>query len=79
MDSRTSFKKITFRNAFLLPGMEKPHAPGIFDLQVDEEPLDVMWEAYHRRLTLMLTYGSRVEALSVTEAVLDEALLQDQQ
>lgn len=79
MDTRTSIRKVTFRKAFKLPGMEKAHAPGEFDVQIDEEPLDVMWEGYHRTLTFLLTSGGLTEALSVTEAALEEALASDRQ
>ncbi len=79
MNLKTSVRRVTFRNAFLLPGMEKKHAPGQFDVQVTEEPLDVMWEGYHRTLTIMLTSGGLTEAIAVTETVLDEALARDHQ
>ncbi|MGK6315554.1 hypothetical protein [Neorhizobium sp. DT-125] len=59
--------------------MERAHAPGEFDVQVDEEPLDVTWEGYHRTMTFMLTSGGLTEAFSITEAALDEALASDRQ
>jgi hypothetical protein len=39
----------------------------------------VMWEGYHRTLTLMVTSGALTEAIAVTEAALDEALANDTQ
>jgi hypothetical protein len=57
--------------------MDRPHRPGQCDLQVDEEPLDVMWNGYHRTLTLMLTSDGLMEAIVVSEADLDAALAAD--
>jgi hypothetical protein len=77
MTTRTSSRTVTFRNAFLLPGMDRAHAPGQFEVQIIEEPIDVSWEAYHRTLTIMLTSGGLTEAVSVSQAHLDEALAAD--
>ncbi|MGW9231967.1 hypothetical protein ACWGPT_14000 [Pseudorhizobium sp. NPDC055634] len=79
MNIKTSVRKVSFQNAFLLPGMEQSHPPGEFDVQIVEEPLDVMWEGYHRTLTIMLTSGAFTRAFAVTETALDEALANDQQ
>jgi hypothetical protein len=79
MNIKTSVRRVTFQNAFMLPGMDKAHAPGEFDVHVVEEPLNVMWEGYHRTLTLMVTSGAFTEAIAVTEAALDEALANDTQ
>lgn len=77
MNIRTRFEKVTFKNAFRLPGMDKTHAPGEFEVRVVEEPLDVMWEGYHRTLTIMLTAGGLTEAIAITESALEEALAAD--
>jgi hypothetical protein len=37
---------VTFRYAFTLPGMTQPHPPGTFEVIVDQEKLDVSWDAY---------------------------------
>jgi hypothetical protein len=79
MNIKTSVRRVTFDSPFLLPGMDKAHGPGEFDVQIVEEPLDVMWEGYHRTLTIMLTSGAVTEAVAVTEAALDEALAEDHQ
>lgn len=79
MNIKTSVRRAAFQNAFMLPGMDKAHAPGEFDVQVVEEPLNVMWEGYHRTLTIMITSGAFTEAISVTETALDEALANDSQ
>lgn len=76
--SRTSTRAVTFQKSFLLPGVEAPHAAGTFELQMREEPIDVMWEAYHRTLTIMLTSAGRLEAWPVSETDLENALAADQ-
>jgi hypothetical protein len=79
MNMKTSVRRVAFQNAFILPGMDKAHAPGEFDVHVAEEPLNVMWEGYYRTLTIMVTSGALTEAIAVTEAALDEALASDSQ
>jgi hypothetical protein len=59
--------------------MEKPHAPGSCEVQTEDEPIDVSWEAYHRRMTIMLTSGGMTEAWPITEADLEAALAAEQQ
>lgn len=54
--------------------MTVPHPPGTFDLQIDEEPLDVVWEANHRTMTLILTSNGLIEAWPVSEEELDKAM-----
>lgn len=79
MNIKISTRRVTFRSPFLLPGMDEAHAPGEFEIQIVEEPLDVMWEGYHRTLTIMLTSGAFTEAIAVSEATLEEALAIDSQ
>lgn len=52
---KTTIKSITIPQPFQLAGMREPHAPGTFELQIDEDPIDVVWEAYHRTMTLILS------------------------
>jgi hypothetical protein len=66
MTTRSSSRSITFAHPFQLPGMTAPHPAGTFELQVQEEQLDVMWEAYRQTMTLMLTSRGAVEAWPVT-------------
>ncbi len=40
----TRVEMVTFRNSFLLPGMEREHPPGVFEVHITEEPLNVMWK-----------------------------------
>ncbi len=73
----TRVEMVTFRNSFLLPGMEREHPPGVFEVHITEEPLNVMWEAYHRTMNLMLTRGGVTEAIKVTRDDLEAALAKD--
>lgn len=59
-------KSITIIRPFQLPGMAQPHPPGVFELQIDEEPIDVTWEAYHTTMTLLLSSNGRTEAWPVS-------------
>lgn len=71
---KTIVKSVTISRPFQLPGMTVPHPPGTFDLQIDEEPLDVVWEANHRTMTLILTSNGLIEAWPVSEEELDKAM-----
>jgi len=77
MTARMSIETVTFHNRFRLPGMDHDHPPGVFEVQIMEEPLNLMWEAYHRTMTLMLTSGGLVEAINVTAEDLETALKED--
>lgn len=77
MTARTSVETVSFKNSFRLPGMDHDHPPGLFEVQITEEPLNLMWDAYHRTMTLMLTSGGIVEAINVTAEDLEAALAED--
>ena len=77
MTTRTTTRRVTFVHAFALSGMS--HAPGTFDLVVEEIPLDVTWEAYRTSCRLMLVDGGTTSALLVTMADVETALLADRQ
>ena len=70
-------KTVTFKHAFRLPGMNHDHQPGTFEVQTSREPIDVMWEAYHVTTTLMLTSSGITEAVNVSAADLETALIED--
>ncbi len=77
-ENGTSTERVTFRHAFLLPGFDRPHRPGRFDVLVEREALDVSWPAYRLTLTMMLTNDDgSLEAIQVTRNDLDAALLRD--
>jgi|GEM_PF-2352686 hypothetical protein len=54
--------------------MAQPHPPGIFDLQIDEEPVDVTWQAYHTTMTLLLGSNGRTEAWPVSREEFERTL-----
>ncbi|MBB6165206.1 MULTISPECIES: hypothetical protein [Rhizobium] len=71
---KTTVKTVTIDRPFQLPRMAEPHLPGTFELQIDEEPLDVVWEGYHRTVTLFLTSDGLTEAWPVSEEKLAKAM-----
>jgi hypothetical protein len=58
--------------------MDVPHAPGSFEVRLEQEQLDVMWEAYRGTTTILLTDGNRQEAWLVDASDLEQALALDQ-
>lgn len=68
---------VTFSRPFVLPGMDKPHQAGTFDVLTERHELDVWWPAYRLTMTIMLPYGATMEAWPVTRADLDGALAAD--
>lgn len=77
MSDHPSSRFVTFRQSFSLPGMSAPHTPGTFEVLVEEEHLDVMWNATRSRLSIVLPYPGRVEAIPVTNHDLEDALERD--
>lgn len=75
--SSTTVKSVTFQHPFRIPGMDRDHPAGTFELRIYREPLDVSWEAHHETMTLMLASGGLVEAWSVNAAELEAALASD--
>lgn len=71
-------KTVTFRSPFLLPGLDRPHPPGTFQVWERREPLDVSWNAFVLTKTIMLTGSGTIEALEVKASDLDKALRHDQ-
>ena len=69
--------KITFAHPFRLPGMDKAHAPGTFDLAISRDELDVWWPAYRMTMTLLLPAGAGIEAWTLTPTELAAALAAD--
>jgi hypothetical protein len=70
-------KTVTFRSPFFLPGLDRPHPPGTFQVWERREPLDVSWDAFVVTKTIMLTGSGTIEALDVKASDLDEALRRD--
>lgn len=49
--------------------MQEPHVAGTFEVLVDEEQLDVMWDASRSTMSILLRYPGRVGALPVKSAI----------
>ncbi|MCR6636883.1 hypothetical protein [Devosia sp.] len=77
MSDHSARRSVTYRFPFKLPGMEEPHAPGTFEVRVEEEQFDVVWEARRPWLTILLPYLGRTEALPVTAGALEASILLD--
>ena len=65
---------VTFRSPFLLPGLDRPHPPGTFEVHERREALDVSFDAAIVTRTIMLTGDGRTEALDVKADDLAAAL-----
>jgi hypothetical protein len=77
--ARSSSRSVTFQRPFKLAGMDEAHPPGTFELRVEEEPLDLMWDAYHTTMTLMLSARGSMSAWPISAADLEAALTADRQ
>jgi hypothetical protein len=71
---KTVVKSINIGGPFKLPGMARPHAPGVFELQIHEEPIDVTWEAYHTTMTLILSSDGLIEAWPISKEEFERTL-----
>jgi hypothetical protein len=78
-DTDTTVERVTFRHPFTLPGLDRPHDPGTFEVHIRRERLDVSWAAYVLTRTIMLPDGGMLEALDVRTEDLAEALRLDQE
>lgn len=79
MIAKVTTRPVTFRHRFVLANMPEAHAPGTFDLVMEQIPLDVSWEAYRTSCQLMLVDGGTTSAISVTMAEVEAALRADSQ
>jgi hypothetical protein len=79
MTKETTTRRITFRHRFALANMPEAHAPGTFDLVVEQIPLDVSWAAHRTSCQLMLVDGGTTSSIAVTMAEVEAALLADNQ
>jgi hypothetical protein len=71
---KTTVKSITSVWPFQLPGMAHPHPSGVFDLQIDEEPIDVTWEAYQTTMTLLISSNGCTKAWPVSGEEFEKVL-----
>lgn len=70
-------QSVTFRAPFMLPGLDKPHRAGTFELRQTRRELDLSWQAYQIGLSLILVSGGITQALDVTRQDLEMALAAD--
>lgn len=75
---RTDISSVTFRRPFMLPGFDRPHAPGSFEVRTDHERLDTVVEAWRRTdTTIMIAERGLMQAWPVDPRDLEKALLAD--
>jgi hypothetical protein len=79
MTSRSSSRNVLFEHAFILPGMSGPLPGGIYELRIEEEQLDLMWEAYHTRMALVVALPGGEEQWPITTETLEALLAFDRQ
>ena len=83
MTTRVSTKTVIFSHAFVLNEADGEQPPGIYAIETEEEPLDVMSIAAYRRVsTVMYRYdlhaaGGLVRFVSIDPSELDAALARD--
>jgi hypothetical protein len=75
--SRTSSRSETFAHPFQLAGMTLAHAPGTFEVWLEEVELDVSWQAYVGVTTIMLGTAGHKEAWVIKPDELEAALAAD--
>lgn len=73
----SSIERVTFHHPFMLPGFDRPHEAGSFDVRTEREALDVSWPAYRLAMTILLTDGAELRAVEVKRDDLDAALCRD--
>jgi len=75
---RTPISSVTFTRPFKLPGFDRSHAPGVFEVRTDEERLDTTVEAWLRKGTsILIVDGGLTQAWPVTPRDLEIALAAD--
>lgn len=69
---------VTFRAPFTLPGLDRDYPAGRYQVNVDEEQLDLSFAAFHRvATTIMLVSGAMTQAWPVNPVDLEAALAND--
>lgn len=77
VDTAPSTTTVTFRSPFLLPGLDRPHPAGTFEVRERREALDVSFDAAIVTRSIMLTGDGGIEALDVKADDLAAALRLD--
>ena len=74
----TRSNTVTFRAAFTLPGLDRSYPAGSYEVNVDEEQLDLSFSAFRRvATTIMLVSGGTTQAWPVNPVDLEAALVSD--
>lgn len=77
----TTRSTVTFKHPFTLPGFDAPHAPGTFDVDIDNERIDYGGRIAHRHVSTFIYLrsetGSRM--VSVDARDLDAAGARDRE
>ncbi len=75
---RTLTSRVTFTHPFTLPGFDRPHPAGSFEVSTDQEPLDSMLEGWRRVATsIRLVDRGQAQAWPVEPVDLEAALSRD--
>lgn len=75
---RTVVSSVTFKRAFTLPGFDRPHAPGTFQVRTNYERLDTILEAWRRtETTILIVDRGLTQSWGVDPRELDKAVLAD--
>jgi hypothetical protein len=75
---RTISSTVVFKRPFSLPGFDRPHAPGTFEVKTDEESLDASFGAWRRVATnVMLVDRGQTQAWRVEPRELADAIEKD--
>jgi hypothetical protein len=83
MTVRVTTKTVVFSRAFVLNEADGEQPPGIYTVETEEEPLDLMSiSAYRRVSTVMYRYdlrasGGLIRFIAIDPAELDAALARD--
>ena len=79
MTGRTVVGKVTFTRRFKLPSMDRAYPPGIYEVEIDHEPLDTVSLLAHRRTATRIRLHSLglMQLLTIDQRDLDAALVND--
>lgn len=79
MTTRSTIAEVTFTRRFRLPEMDRDYPPGTYQIEVDEEPLDVVSTIAYRRTgtRIRLSRAGATELLTINAGNLRAALTED--
>jgi hypothetical protein len=79
MPARTTTASVTFRGPFRLAGFDRAEPPGTYEVETDEELIDLNGRTAYRRIATMLylRQGGTTRAIPIEPAELQAALERD--